>query len=90
MRSSLTLAISAMGLLALAACGNPPAAPPQGPAAVTVAVPLRERVVDWDDFTGRFEAPERVEFSYIAFNPRDAKQNVIKQFERRHQYCFVA
>lgn len=37
-----------------------------------------------------FEAPERVEFSYIAFNPRDAKQNVIKQFERRHQYCFVA
>jgi len=28
---------------------------------VSVSVPLQEEVVDWDDFTGRFEAPERVE-----------------------------
>ena len=35
--------------------GPPPAAP------VTVAVPLAERVVDWDDFTGRFEATSSVE-----------------------------
>jgi len=28
---------------------------------VTVATPLQEEVVDWDDFTGRFEAPERVD-----------------------------
>ncbi|MFC5344585.1 efflux RND transporter periplasmic adaptor subunit [Brevundimonas staleyi] len=35
--------------------GPPPAAP------VTVAVPLAERVVDWDDFTGRFEAISSVE-----------------------------
>ncbi len=31
--------------------------PPQ----VSVATPLRQSVVDWDDFTGRFEAPERVD-----------------------------
>jgi RND family efflux transporter MFP subunit len=31
------------------------------PAQVSVATPLRQSVVDWDDFTGRFEAPERVE-----------------------------
>ncbi|MDP3174882.1 MAG: efflux RND transporter periplasmic adaptor subunit, partial [Phenylobacterium sp.] len=28
---------------------------------VSVSTPLRERVVDWDDFTGRFEATQRVE-----------------------------
>jgi len=28
---------------------------------VSVATPLRQSVVDWDDFTGRFEAPERVD-----------------------------
>ncbi len=48
--------------LALSACGKgenaapPPAAPP-----VSVATPLVEQVVDWDDFVGRFEAPHQVE-----------------------------
>lgn len=28
---------------------------------VSVATPLRQKVVDWDDFTGRFDAPERVD-----------------------------
>ncbi|WP_333587934.1 efflux RND transporter periplasmic adaptor subunit [Phenylobacterium sp.] len=28
---------------------------------MTVSAPLQEEVVDWDAFTGRFEAPERVE-----------------------------
>lgn len=31
------------------------------PPEVSVATPLRQSVVDWDDFTGRFEAPERVD-----------------------------
>jgi RND family efflux transporter MFP subunit len=67
MRLSLTPAVCAMvslavgAMVALAACGKPAAPPAQGPAAVSVAVPLKERVVDWDDFTGRFEAPEQVE-----------------------------
>jgi RND family efflux transporter MFP subunit len=34
-----------------------PAAPPP----VTVALPLRKELVEWDEFTGRFEAVERVE-----------------------------
>lgn len=47
--------------LALAGCGGkqPPAAPP--PQTVSVAVPLTRDVVDWDDYIGRFEAPQDVE-----------------------------
>lgn len=47
--------------LALGSCGAPappPAPPPQG---VSVAVPLTRQVVDWDDYTGRFEATQDVE-----------------------------
>ena len=32
-----------------------------GPPQVTVAPPLASRVAQWDEFTGRFEAMERVE-----------------------------
>ena len=32
-----------------------------GPAPVDVAKPLAEKIVDWDEFTGRFNAVERVE-----------------------------
>lgn len=32
----------------------------QGPAPVTVAAPLVEEIVDWDEYTGRFEAVSRV------------------------------
>jgi RND family efflux transporter MFP subunit len=54
-------AAAAAAALLLGACGGPqaPQAPPPPP--VTVAAPLQERVVDWDDFVGRFEAPQRVE-----------------------------
>ena len=53
--------VAAMTALLVTACGGapPPQAPPPMP--VTVATPLQERVVDWDDFVGRFEAPQRVE-----------------------------
>lgn len=52
---------TAAAALVLAACGKPEG-PPQMPAPeVSVATPLRQSVVDWDDFTGRFEAPERVD-----------------------------
>lgn len=54
-------AIAILGLALLSACGGgqPPQAPP--PAEVTVATPLQREVVDWDDYTGRFVAPQDVE-----------------------------
>ncbi|PKP90167.1 MAG: efflux transporter periplasmic adaptor subunit [Alphaproteobacteria bacterium HGW-Alphaproteobacteria-16] len=54
-------AISILALALLSACGGgePPAAPP--PPEVTVATPLQREVVDWDDYTGRFVAPQDVE-----------------------------
>ena len=62
MRRLKIITVSALVAGALYGCsqkseaqGPPPAAP------VTVAVPLAERVVDWDDFTGRFEATSSVE-----------------------------
>jgi len=62
MRRLFVAAVCAAGFLGLAACGGDPNAG-QGPPTptVSVSVPLQEEVVDWDDFTGRFEAPERVE-----------------------------
>jgi RND family efflux transporter MFP subunit len=37
------------------------APPPPPPPEVTVATPLQHEVIDWDDYTGRFESPEDVE-----------------------------
>jgi RND family efflux transporter MFP subunit len=48
--------------MALAGCSKPeeqPAAPPVMP--VTVAQPIQQQVVDWDEFVGRFEAQQNVE-----------------------------
>jgi RND family efflux transporter MFP subunit len=61
MRIKLRVAVGAMAALSLGACGPKPAAQAPGPMPATVATPLQERVVDWDDFVGRFEAPQRVE-----------------------------
>lgn len=61
-RSSMLAASLAVLTLAvtLAACGpKGPGAPPPPP--VSVATPLVQTVVDWDDFTGRFEAQQMVE-----------------------------
>lgn len=52
---------AAAAMLVLAACGKPSAPPAMPAPQVSVATPLRQSVVDWDDFTGRFEAPETVE-----------------------------
>ncbi|PON14019.1 efflux transporter periplasmic adaptor subunit [Candidatus Entotheonella serta] len=50
-------------LIALAACGQQPsqshAAVP--PPEVMVAVPYLEKIIEWDEYTGRFQAVERVE-----------------------------
>src|SRR5690606_35835414 len=61
MRYLQALALCAISSVALTACGKPEAPPAPPPPTVSVSVPLRENVVDWDDFTGRFEAPQAVE-----------------------------
>jgi RND family efflux transporter MFP subunit len=43
------------------ACGGGDKAPPPPPPTVSVALPLQRDVVDWDDYVGRFEAPQDVE-----------------------------
>ncbi|WP_269716749.1 efflux RND transporter periplasmic adaptor subunit [Caulobacter sp. NIBR2454] len=76
------LAVAAIGAtgLVLAACGQKQAQPQGGPPPVSVATPLQERVVDWNDFVGRFEAPQQVEVraragGYIqAIHFRDGQQ----------------
>jgi RND family efflux transporter MFP subunit len=44
--------------LALASCGPAPQAPPKPH--VSVAYPIVKRIIDWDDFIGRFEAIQDV------------------------------
>ena len=63
MRWSLrVLKTSSVGLVSLLLVGcAQEAPPPPPPPQVTVAVPLKREVVDWDDYTGRFEAPQDVE-----------------------------
>lgn len=58
-RSSLALAALAALLPAFAVEALAQGAPPAPP--VTVATPLARRVINWDEFTGRFEASEQVE-----------------------------
>lgn len=57
MRTALAITVSIL----LAGCGGGQAPPPPPPAQVSVALPLQQDVVDWDDYTGRFEAPQDVE-----------------------------
>src|SRR6218665_3862239 len=54
------IALVAFGIYKLFFSGEaPPPTPP--PPAVTVAQPLAQDIVDWDDYVGRFEAIENVE-----------------------------
>lgn len=59
------LAVLAVLGAALAGCGSDAAdkaaGPPQGPPPVTVATPLRQTIVDWDEYVGRFEALKKVD-----------------------------
>src|SRR5262245_25231092 len=47
--------------LSLAGCGKPNVAAAPPPPAVTVARPLQKMITEWDEYTGRFVAVERVE-----------------------------
>ena len=56
------LAVAALALTtALYGCSKSEQAPEQGPPPVTVATPLQNQVVDWDEVTGRFEATRSVD-----------------------------
>lgn len=57
------LSVAALaGALLLSGCGGAAdSGPPQGDPPVTVAAPLVQNVVDWDEFVGRFEAIQNVE-----------------------------
>jgi len=54
-------AIAIVALTLLSACGGGEGPPPPAAPEVTVATPLQREVVDWDDYTGRFVAPQDVE-----------------------------
>jgi len=49
------------GLLGVWLAAGGPALAQQGPMPVTVAKPLVKNIIDWDEYTGRFEAVERVD-----------------------------
>lgn len=57
------LSLSAAWTLAafVFAAASVPAAAQQGPMPVTVAKPLIKKITEWDEYTGRFEATNRVE-----------------------------
>lgn len=58
---SSTTGILLLSAVLLTACGSNDQQGGMPPPQVQVAVPLVERVADWDEFTGRFNTPERVD-----------------------------
>ena len=78
-------------LLGLSACGGSeaeqPAAPPPMP--VTVAQPITQQVVDWDDFVGSFEAIQNVEVRPRATGYLQAVHFTDGQYVRRGQLLFT-
>ena len=78
-----------MFALMLAACSagaEEQAPPPVMP--VTVATPIIQNVVDWDDFVGRFEAPQSVEVKPRATGYLQAVHFREGQFVRAGQLLF--
>ena len=61
--STAAFAMVLLGLIGtgLAACGGKKKPPPPPPPLVMVAHPLQRAIVDWDDYSGRFEAKDSVE-----------------------------
>lgn len=78
-------------LLLLGACsgGDEQQAPPPAVPAVTVATPLVQQVVDWDEFVGRFEAPQSVEVKPRATGYLQDVHFRDGQFVRRGQLLFT-
>jgi multidrug efflux system membrane fusion protein len=55
------LALAAIGVTSFQSHAEKPAAPAMPPPAVTVAAVIEKPVTEWDEFSGRIEAVERVE-----------------------------
>src|SRR5262245_1843509 len=51
----------ALACALISGCRSAAAPPPPAPPAVVVASPLVMRLTEWDEYTGRFEATDRVE-----------------------------
>ncbi|HEX8062880.1 MAG TPA: efflux RND transporter periplasmic adaptor subunit [Allosphingosinicella sp.] len=83
--------LPALAALLLAACSaqadEKAAAPPPMP--VTVAVPIAQEVVDWDDFVGRFEAIQSVEVKPRATGYLQAVHFRDGQYVRAGQLLFT-
>ena len=60
MSKAASFLLSACLAVALAGCGNK-SKPPPPPPNVTVATPLQQTLVDWDDYTGQFVAVDSVD-----------------------------
>lgn len=80
---------TAAAALVLAGCGKPQTQQQMPAPQVSVATPLRQAVVDWDDFTGRFEAPERVEVRARAGGYLQAAHFREGQFVKKGQLLFT-
>ncbi len=78
-------------VLGLAACGSgepeQPAAPPPMP--VTVAQPITQEVIDWDDYVGSFEAIQNVEVRPRATGYLQAVHFTDGQYVQRGQLLFT-
>ena len=62
MKNPITFAVLLLASgLALAGCENKQMAPSREAPKVTVAQPLAQKIVDWDDYIGRFKAVQTVE-----------------------------
>ncbi|MBY0420205.1 MAG: efflux transporter periplasmic adaptor subunit, partial [Pararheinheimera sp.] len=55
-----TFVLGSIAALVLSACGTPEAAAPGAMAApeINVATVINEKITEWDEFTGRLQAPE--------------------------------
>ena len=87
------LIVIALGAaLALGGCGGgaDSAGPPQqGAPQVTVATPLQQEIVDWDDFVGRFEAMQTVEIRPRATGYLSGVHFRDGEFVRKNQLLFT-
>lgn len=78
---------AAILLAACSAQGQPASAPP--PPQVSVAVPLQQTVVDWQEFPGRFEAPQSVEVRARAGGFLQSAHFTEGSFVRKGQLLFT-
>lgn len=89
MRNLQTLAVIVMASAALAACGKGQQGGEPPAPMVSVAVPLSRQMVDWDDFTGRFESPQQVEVRARAGGYLQAVHFKDGQYVRKGQLLFT-